>query len=187
MRFARLGALGSEAAGSELCSALSAFSHEFPDAHGVPTSFVALFDPIENLGEEEFETKLWEQLQRAHELDRQSFGWDAAVSRDAASNDFSFSIGGRGFFVVGLHPNASRLSRRAPQPCLVFNFHDLFVTLKASGKYQTMQTAIRERDLRLQGSVNPVLARFGQSSEARQYSGRAVENDWQCPFHAIAA
>ncbi len=45
-----------------------------------------------------------------------------------------------------------------------------------------MKSAIRKRDRRLQGSENPVLDDHGQSSEARQYSGRAVENDWKCPF-----
>ena len=24
---------------------------------------------------------------------------------------------------------------------------------------------------------------FGETSEARQYSGRATEPEWQCPFH----
>jgi FPC/CPF motif-containing protein YcgG len=69
----------------------------------------------------------------------------------------------------------------------VFNFHNQFQQLKASGKYQSMQEVIRTRDTRLQGFVNPVLARFGDASEARQYSGRAVASDWQCPFHAKAA
>jgi FPC/CPF motif-containing protein YcgG len=55
--------------------------------------------------------------------------------------------------------------------------------LKASGKYQSMQGAIRTRDVALQGSVNPVLSRFGEASEARQYSGRAVGDGWKCPFH----
>jgi len=27
-----------------------------------------------------------------------------------------------------------------------------------------------------------VLARYGEASEARQYSGRAVNDDWVCPF-----
>ncbi|RYF38094.1 MAG: YqcI/YcgG family protein, partial [Comamonadaceae bacterium] len=112
--------------------------------------------------------------------------WAGDVSDDPEGDDFSFSVGGRAFFVVGLHPGASRLARRAPAPCLVFNFHDQFEALKASGKYATMQDAIRARDVALQGSINPMLARFGEGSEARQYSGRAVSADWQCPFHSKA-
>jgi hypothetical protein len=38
----------------------------------------------------------------------------------------------------------------------------------------------------LQGSLNPNLADFGEQSEARQYSGRATEADWVCPFHRRA-
>jgi FPC/CPF motif-containing protein YcgG len=36
----------------------------------------------------------------------------------------------------------------------------------------------------LQGTVNPMLAEFGEQSEARQYSGRDVGEIWKCPFHA---
>lgn len=183
MRFVPAGVLGSEAASRRLVHGLHAFAQEFPQPGTVPVSLVALFDamPLDELG---FERLLWRQLSDMHALDV-SLGssWDTSVSGDPAREEFSFSIGGRAFFVVGLHPGASRLARRSPAPCLVFNFHDQFEALKASGKYQTMQEAIRKRDVALQGSVNPVLSRFGDASEARQYSGRAVEADWVCPFH----
>jgi hypothetical protein len=32
------------------------------------------------------------------------------------------------------------------------------------------------------GTANPMLAQHGSVSAARQYSGRAVGADWQCPF-----
>ncbi|MFL6514134.1 MAG: YqcI/YcgG family protein, partial [Chthoniobacterales bacterium] len=65
-----------------------------------------------------------------------------------------------------------------------------FERLRTDGKWKKMQTAIRARELVLQGSVNPMLSDFGQESEARQYSGRAVPEDWsppaggegKCPF-----
>jgi FPC/CPF motif-containing protein YcgG len=41
---------------------------------------------------------------------------------------------------------------------------------------------ILERDRKLAGDINPMLARHGESSEARQYSGRLVTDDWTCPF-----
>ncbi len=44
------------------------------------------------------------------------------------------ALSARAFFVVGLHPGASRLARRTPMPCLVFNLHEQFEQLKASGK-----------------------------------------------------
>jgi len=34
----------------------------------------------------------------------------------------------------------------------------------------------------LAGSPNPMLERHGTVSAARQYSGRAVSDDWRCPF-----
>ena len=66
---------------------------------------------------------------------------------------------------------------------LVFNLHDQFEVLRAQGKYETMREKIMVRDEAVAGSRNPMLARHGQSSEARQYSGRMVGSDWKCPFH----
>jgi hypothetical protein len=184
MRFGSFGRLGDPDSAQGLVDALKAFSVEFEHPGASPVSFIAMFDPMD-LDEARFEQLLWQQLQSVHDQDHaRGSGWDDTVANDPASDQFSFSIGARAFFVVGLHPAASRLARRAPFPCLVFNFHDQFVNLKASGTYGRMQTVIRARDTALQGSVNPVLARFGESSEARQYSGRAVEEAWQCPFHA---
>ncbi|MGJ7543332.1 guanitoxin biosynthesis heme-dependent pre-guanitoxin N-hydroxylase GntA [Variovorax sp. LT1R16] len=183
MRFGNFGSLGAPSSIGPLWEALRAYSSEFETPGVAPVSYVALFDDAD-LSEAAFERELWALLQALHDADKErGFSWDPEVGKDPGREDFSFSIGGRSFFIVGLHPNASRMARRAPVPCLVFNFHEQFETLKASGKYQSMQTVIRARDVKLQGSVNPVLARFGESSEARQYSGRAVEDNWQCPFH----
>lgn len=180
-------ALGDRSSTEELWNALAKYSEAYPDPGEVPVSFVAVFDDKE-LDELAFETRLWAQLQALHELDcSKGFNWDRHVSDDPTRAEFSFSVGGRAFFVVGLHPGASRKARRAPVPCLVFNFHDQFEKLKASGKYTSMQTAIRKRDTALQGSVNPMLSRFGEASEAIQYSGRSVKDGWQCPFHKKVA
>jgi len=48
--------------------------------------------------------------------------------------------------------------------------------------HERMRDAILERDRDLAGDINPMLARHGESSEARQYSGRAVDKGWECPF-----
>lgn len=181
--FGRLADPGLTAA---LHQALVEFSAQYPDPGNLPVSFVAQFTP-EATKEQSFEQALWQQLQSLHDYDMaQGAEWAEGVGDDPSREDFSFSVGGRAFFVVGLHPGASRMARRTPMPCLVFNFHDQFEHLKATGKYTVMQDAIRARDVALQGSINPVLARFGESSEARQYSGRAVESGWKCPFHAKA-
>jgi FPC/CPF motif-containing protein YcgG len=183
MRIDRFGAMGNPAATQALWKALIRYSQEFPDPGAVPVSFVAVFDEFET-DEAGFESLLWKQLQALHDHDHEKgIVWDRSVSSDPSQVDFSFSVGGRAFFIVGLHPGASRMARRTPLPCIVFNFHNQFESLKASGKYTGMQDAIRKRDTALQGSVNPVLARFGESSEAVQYSGRAADSEWKCPFH----
>ena len=177
------GRLGDEASPQlqTLCDALGAFSATYPNPGGAPVTCIALFDD-DVRDEQDFERRLWRHLQALHRCDRRNFDWAPGVSSDPASSDFSFSIGGRAFFVVGLHPHASRLARQAPAPCIAFNFHDQFEQLRASGKYIKMQRAIRARDVALQGDTNPVLSRFGEASEARQYSGRAVGANWGCPF-----
>jgi FPC/CPF motif-containing protein YcgG len=65
---------------------------------------------------------------------------------------------------------------------LVFNLHDQFERLRNVGRYERLREAIVQRDVALSGSANPMLARFGEASEARQYSGRAVSDNWRCPF-----
>lgn len=46
-----------------------------------------------------------------------------------------------------------------------------------------MREAIVRRDMALCGTANPMLSRFGDGSQAPQYSGRLVGSDWRCPFH----
>jgi len=145
-------------------------------------SMAVLFPHTPALSEAEFETFLWDRLQALHEIDRRSFSWDPTVSQDPASPNFGFSIGCQAFFVVGMHPAASRISRRMPFPVLVFNAHAQFRRLRASGNYERVQKATRARDIALQGIPNPMLADHGIKSEARQYSGRQLPEQWVCPF-----
>ena len=176
-------ALGTQDAAMGLCHDLYEFSHEFASGAQPFTSFVAAFRGPQVLTEEHFETLLWRQLQMMHAVDARYFDWDRNVSKDPASPKFSFSIGGRAFYVVGLNPCASRMARRtADEAYLVFNGHDQFEALRLGGKYGQLQKAIRARDIASQGSMNPMLDDFGTISEARQYSGRAVPPDWRCPF-----
>jgi FPC/CPF motif-containing protein YcgG len=179
MEFAVYDQLGTDASAQGLRHRLAHFSARHPHPGVDPISFVAIFRE-QVASEEDFHERLWRQLQAVHDLDIEEHPWAAGVSDDPASARFSFSVAGRAFFVVGLHPASSRLSRRAPQPTLVFNFHNLFETLRVTGRYDKLQAAIRSRDRVLQGNINPMLARFGEASEALQYSGLA---DGQCPFH----
>ena len=139
------------------------------------------------MSEAHFERLLWGHLQQMHEIDVEFFGWDPTVSPDPEDNQFSFSIGGRAYFVAGLNPRASRKARRFPHAALVFNLHQQFERLRERGKFEMIKNMIRARDMAFQGSINPVLEDFGVSSEARQYSGRAVEDNWRCPFRPVDA
>ncbi len=146
-------------------------------------SYVAIFGGPVDLTELQFESSMWSQLWGLHKLDVQAGNVPANdVSNDADSPQFSLSMAGHPFFMIGLHPHASRLARRFSHPVLVFNSHRQFERLRDDGRFEKMQTATRSRDIALQGSMNPNLADFGKASEARQYSGREVEDDWRCPF-----
>ncbi len=145
-------------------------------------SFVAAFEAPLGMGELSFEQAMWSRLQALHDLDAKTFEWDRRVSCDPALAHFSFSLRGHAFFIIGLHPNASRLSRRYHCPALVFNLHEQFETLRRQGRYDRMRDVIRKRDAALCGSLNPTLRNFAERSEARQYSGRAVGENWRCPF-----
>ena len=145
-------------------------------------TFVAAFPQQPGGDEHAFEADLWALLQRLHDLD--PAGWDPSCSSDPSSDTFSLSLHGRAFYIVGLHPDSSRLARRAPYATVVFNLHDQFERLRGMGAYRRVRDRIRRRDLALQGSVNPMVEDFGSRSEARQYSGRAVGEAWRCPFLA---
>ena len=146
-------------------------------------SFAVVFDGPEDRDEAAFEELLWQRVQSLSDKDVwRGQTYDDRVSHDPDSPHFSLSFGGEAFFVIGLHPRASRPARRLPKPTLVFNLHDQFERLRADGRYEPMREAILARDERYAGSRNPMLARHGSVSEARQYSGRVVDADWRCPF-----
>ena len=146
-------------------------------------SYVAIFRGPFNMNEHRFESLMWSQLWRVHKLDALAGNLPADdVSSDTHSPQFSLSMAGHPFFLIGLHPHASRLARRFSHPVMVFNSHRQFEKLRKDGRFEKMQAATRSRDIALQGSVNPNLADFGEASEARQYSGREVEDGWECPI-----
>ncbi|WP_035918244.1 guanitoxin biosynthesis heme-dependent pre-guanitoxin N-hydroxylase GntA [Legionella fairfieldensis] len=135
-----------------------------------------------NLQEIEFESLLWQRLQNLHNLDSKRFSWDAHVSSDTTRPEFSFSLGGAAFFIVGLHNNSSRKARAFSYPALIFNLHEQFEILRKKGLYTRLRDKIRERDKSYSGSVNPMLSDFGSNSEALQYSGRRVSGNFNIPF-----
>ena len=147
------------------------------------STFIAIFESPRETTEIEFEHLIWKQLRLLHARDTRG-EWAANVASDPADPHFSFSFGGQALYVIGMHAHSSRTARRFPWPAMIFNPHEQFERLRADGKWKHMQETIRERDRQLQGSINPMLSDFGEQSEARQYSGRAVEAHWRAPFQA---
>lgn len=146
-------------------------------------SLAIIFAGPDNIDETAFETALWQRLQSLADKDHWlGQNYDPDVSPDPSDPHFSLSFGGEAYFVVGLHPGASRPARRFAYPAMIFNLHEQFEKLREKGRYERMREAILTRDVALAGSLNPMLTRHGEASEARQYSGRAVNEDWQCPF-----
>jgi FPC/CPF motif-containing protein YcgG len=176
--------LASPEATASLCRDLLHFRERTRNTRSY-TTFIAVFAAPLHLNESEFEGLLWQQLRQLRAADKAD--WASDVSSDPADPHFSFSFAGRAFYIVGMHANSSRLARRFPWPTLVFNPHEQFERLRAHGKWNRMQQTIRAREIALQGTINPMLSDFGERSEARQYSGRAVDEDWvaafpTCPF-----
>lgn len=175
--------LARETVSQGLAHDLLKFLNESPSLDSGFITFIAAFKTPVPGTEEEFETLLWKQLQLLKDLSDPYFAWDPAVASEPEEKNFGFSFGGKAFFVIGMHAMSSRLARRSPLPLLVFNLHDQFEALKKEGKFESVRDAIRQRDIELQGSVNPMVKDFGHESEARQYSGRALWKNWKCPFH----
>jgi FPC/CPF motif-containing protein YcgG len=183
--FALYREFGGDRSASQLAADIEWFvrTHPVPRVPGEPfASFIAIFDGPSLASEADFERLMWRHLDLLHEHDRQRFGWDPAVSADMENPYFSFSVAGCAFFVVGMHPKASRIARMTRLPALVFNRHEQFEELRRRGLMARTTRIIQIRDQRLHGRVYSALAAYGEISEARQYAGRDVDANWRCPF-----
>lgn len=183
-RFGLYDSLASTPACAGLAHDLFTFVTERRTFAGPFTTFVASFAGEPPPDETRFEQRLWSTLQQLHDLDAPFHAWDSTVEADAANPRFSFSFAETALFVIGMHPASSRATRRFAWPTLIFNPHDQFEHLRRTGQFERFQQVIRGADRELQGEPNPMLQTFGERSEASQYSGRQVADDWRCPFHA---
>jgi hypothetical protein len=183
-RFGCYRGFGERSSTEGLARDLAAFVAERPFMERTYASFIAVFDDPASSGEDWFEAALWRELQLLSDLATPLYPSSARAASDPEANDFAFSFAGEAFFVVGMHRDSSRLSRRFSLPTLVFNSHDQFAEARRDGRFQRIQRIVRDRELQLQGSINPELREFGTASEARQYSGRPTEPSWKCPFRA---
>ena len=145
-------------------------------------SLIVIFETGAPSGEAQFERILWDRLQSLSDKDQ----WlgqpaDPRVAHDPDDPHFAMSFGGEAFFVVGLHPRSSRPARRFERPAMVFNLHDQFERLRAAGRYDKLRGTILDRDLRLAGSINPMLSQHGTLSAARSHaaSWRALPENGQ--------
>ena len=179
-RFGLYNELGGAQSAAALACDLQRFNEDSMLRDSPLRAYVASYIGPVPSNEEQFEARLWATLQRLADLDDSA--WVSTRSDDPDSPTFGFSFGGVGFFIVGLHASSSRVARRFAFPTLVFNPHDQFDRLRREGKFARFRDVIRAKDVDLAGTVNPMLRDFGDGSEARQYSGRAVDSEWRCPF-----
>jgi FPC/CPF motif-containing protein YcgG len=156
------------------------FVDEYRSSKKMYTSAIIIFKGPQDCTEEYFDTMMWQRLQGISNHDQHP--WDERVSDDPSNANFSFSIKEEAFYIIGLHPGSSRKARQFQYPAIVFNPHDQFERLREANRYETMKETVRKRDQVFSGSVNPMLADFGNSSEAQQYSGRPYDENWKCPF-----
>lgn len=176
----KYGALGKPDFDVKLLQDLNSYIEDYDFDSNDFQTFIAVFPEDAASSEIDFEQELWRRLIELSKLDNSK--WDSAVSRNPEDNHFSFSLGGKAFYIVGMHPNSSRIARKSPYPSIAFNLHHQFERLREMGVYENVRDRIRQRDRDLQGFINPMLEDFGNKSEARQYSGRISGKDWKCPF-----
>lgn len=145
-------------------------------------SFVAGFlEPARITDEASWDRTVWAALQRLHDVDGRP--WDSRWSTVPGDADFALSLAGCGMLVVSLYPGASRFSRRFAWPTLVFNPPEQDrANFPDDESFLRFQDAIRARDVRLQGSMNPSLPPTLDDPQAPGFSGAPVGPFWRCPL-----
>ena len=85
------------------------FIMQFRKAKTTLHSAAVIFTGPVNISEEDFDTFFWHRLQSLSRLDAGRFPYDARVSSDPASPDFSFSLGEEAFFIFDVeHRSAAK-------------------------------------------------------------------------------
>lgn len=165
-----------------ILSATYQFIDKWEENNQYLQTLIIIFKNSKILNEIEFEKALWSRLQNLHTLDSELYSWNKKVSSDVTNPEFSFSMGGYSFFIVGLHPNSSRKARQFKYPSMVLNLHEQFEKVRDKGFFKPMRDKIRENDQEFSGKINPMVNDFGVITEAIQYSGREVDENHKCPF-----
>jgi FPC/CPF motif-containing protein YcgG len=150
------------------------------------TTYVACFRTPKDINEEVFETLLWKQLHLLHTEDVENgMKWADNYSDNPIDPNFAFSIGGRAFFIVGLHPNSSRKARQFITPAITFNSSDQFTNLRRLKIMTDMRQVIRNADLHQNGSINPNLIPNDNNSSAFEFSGKLIQPSWTPDFKSL--
>jgi len=135
-------------------------------------SFVLVLNNKSYHSFDHFEKAFWFFLHSLKKLDGLHYIHDTRVSSYPDDDNFSFSIKSEAFFILALHPQSPRKSRRFSKPVIVFNPHQQFEKLRERKIFKKIQSIIRDRDKKLQGSINPMLSDFGERTEVFQYLGK---------------
>jgi uncharacterized protein len=145
-------------------------------------SYIASFtEPALIPSEAYWDELVWDFLQRLHDADTEP--WENRWSTDPKDYDFALSFAGLGHLVVALYPGASRYARRFAWPTLVFNPPEQDrANFPDDESFLRFQNHIRDRDERLQGSVNPALPPTLDDPQAPGFSGAPVDESWRCPL-----
>ena len=158
------------------------FVDRFRNSEKLYHSATVIFEQPITLNEAEFDRFMWMRLQALSDLDSVNYKYDLRVDSNPKSADFSFSLKEEAFFIIGLHPGSSRLTRKFKYPALTFNPHIQFERLRQMQKFEKMQQVVRKRDMKVSGSINPMLTNYGEASEVYQYSGINYDLSWECPY-----
>lgn len=173
---------GEGACWSALRQDLTSYLDEQERTGSLYHTMFALFVGAPQLAEAPFEEAMWRELSYLTSSEQRATDWASDAESDPSQEAFIFSLTGRKLFVVGLHPNSSRRSRRFPLTALVFNAFEQFEQLEQRGSYERMVALNRKLDVAFDGSVNPMVEQHGDRWEAIQFSGQRNADDWKCPF-----
>lgn len=144
-------------------------------------TFWAVYENLD-MDEVDFEANLWNELSHLTSEELKGIDWPMGDSSNPNDRKFSFCIEGEPFFVVGLHPKASREARKFKWPVLVFNLFSQFELLKIQGVFDSTVKNNRKLDVKFSGSVNPMAKKYGEKWESIQFSGKNNPISWKCPF-----
>lgn len=161
---------------------LIAFKNRQQQSKSLYLSYWAVFEEDFQGGESAFEDLFWEELSHLCAKEQEK-DWDPQFSSDPKDPKFCISLAGSAYFVVGLHSQSSRRARKFPYPAIVFNLYEQFEELDRLGKYQSIVKNNRKREMLFQGSLNPMVEKYGDKWESIQFSGKENSSEWKCPFH----